>query len=1273
MFTNLNRFFKLCLIFTLAFTGLTHWQIRQADAAAYPILYTFDLRQVSGSFNTAESYDIKLFVTTLQGIVNQKGPRLYVYNSFYVQTPSITPTQAMQIDEKWLETFRKPGQWLSQYTLSPIPSLEALVETFRSDLAGLVLWDPKVDATANVATTIAGIERTPAVMGGGRLHARLTAAPNSLSVTRTLVDQFSGPNAKTDAYVWAKQQYLDSGLADAGVLGYIEDAYARLPATHSQEYVAARDILVMRKGFVFDLSPWGDERPFDAPNQTLGKDLETFLAILQSAYTLHGQRDMIEVYGFFPWWDKYSTYGGKGTYTEFQGEWKVVELLSKYNAAIVSILDTMGDANMSIHWWAPVATQLKPAHTAGSRPTLANKTYILWGMGDHDASTIHYQFPYVWNADPARGKTPIAWNIVPATRNAGDMLQYLYDTATPGDYLVAGAGAGGYANPDYVKDVAVWKGWNERLYRSTGYTMSGFVLNGNAGVVTPSSEEVYRYFSNDLSLFYNPNLRSPKPDVRSTNMVVMNDNVPIATNDVQAQAAHIYNATAALPSPGATPNFLYIKPAFTSTEYIHQVMKKIQAEHPEYQYEAVDPYAYASLIRQKVKGNVANDAILLDLQLPEQMIAGEKYTASVTVRNVGSATWTATDLFRLAATTDNTLAWSDFQDGGYALASNNQRVYLAATDHIEPQQIKTFAFQVQAPAAPGNYLFGASMIRDGVAGFGDNRKQTIQVVPAPAQAARITAVTVPSVMTEEQVSTIAVTVKNIGTATWTPAANFRLAAIPADNQVAWSAFASGGYSNSVRDQRVFLSATDSIAPGTSKTFSFSIAAPRTRGVYSLAVQMIQDGVASFGDKGIYDIRVTPAGAAADDAVSFYDNIPAYVAPGDIVPVSIGFRNTGSNDWTRAGQYTLKSASTNQLIWSGFPHGGTSVSATNQSVQLGATERIRTEQAKTFSFFVTAPSTPGNYTLSAQLSKGSSSFSTVKTFTLRVAEPRDAKFAAWEVPTVMAAGTKAALNLEVQNAGATAWTSAANYRLYAGPANAFVWSEYGTGGYSLSPTNQRIFLTNSDTVMPSQRKSFSFAIEAPTTPGTYTFSAGMIQDGVATFGELKTWTITVVDGYEQRVNVGSATAYTDSAGRVWAADQPYTGSNTWGYTSATTAVGSTTDTISGTSDQALYRTQRFGSGGQPFSYKFNVPNGTYNVILEFAEIHFNAAGMRIFNVDIEGANMLAGYDNYTGALGHDKARKYTFSNLDVTDGVLDIDFSALADAAAVNAIQVVRTR
>jgi hypothetical protein len=1267
-----SRLLKMVLLCAFVVSGWFAATPPPLKAAAFPVIYTFDLRQAANVFNTADSYDIRLFVATLQGIVNQKGPRLYVYNSFYVQTPSITARQAWQIDEKWLETFRKPGQWLSEYTVTPLATLEDLVNTFRADLTGLAVWDPKVDATANVATTIAGVEQAPAVMGGGKLYTRLTTSPNSLSVTRSLAGQFTGPNAKTDAYVWAKQQYLDTGLANAGVLGYIEDAYARLPQTHSQEYTSVRDILVMRKAFVFDLSPWGDEKAFDAPDQTLGKDRDTMLAILQSAYDIHGKDNMIEVYGFFPWWDKYSTYGGKGSHTEFEGEWKVVEYFSKYNAALASIIDTMGDSNMSVHWWGPAATNLKPAVQAGSRPVLENKTYILWGMGDHDASTVHYQFPYVWNSDPARGKLPIAWNIAPITRNAPDIMQYLYDTATSNDYLVAGASGAGYANPDYIKDMPVWLKWNQELFRNTGYTMSGFILNGNAGLVTAATEQTYRWFSNDLALFYNPNLNAPKPDVRSTNMVVMGDNVPIANGDVQGQANHIYNATAALASPGSAPNFLYIKPAFTSIEFINQVMKKIAAEHPEYRYEAVDPYTYASLIRQKVKGSLADDAIILDTQVPDTMIVGQKYPVSVTVRNVGSATWTAASSFRLAATTDNTLTWTDFSDSGYSLSAGNQRAFLASGDSIQPQGTKTFTFQVQAPTSAGSYLFGSSMIRDGAGLLGDMQKKTIQVIAAPAKAAQMTAVSVPTAMTEEQTSTVSVTVKNIGTATWTVADNIRLAAVSGKNDVIWSGFASGGISTNAGNQRVFLSGTDSIAPGASKTFTFTIAAPRTRGVYTLGVSMIQDGVALFGDKGLYDIRVSPSGALAKNAVSFNDDIPEYAAPGEQIPVAITFKNTGTADWTRAANYTLKSASTNQLTWAAFPYGGVSSGVANQKVYMNQNELIKTEQSKTFSFFIQAPTTPGAYTLSMQMDDGTGSFGVLKSFTIHVAGPRDAKFTDWDVPTVMAAGTKAEVSVDVQNAGANNWTEGSLYRLSAGLTNQFVWSDFSHGGYSLSAVNQRTFIPGYETIAANQRRSFVFSIQAPSTPGTYTFSASMIQDGVTVFGPTKSWTITVVSPYEQRVNVGAAASYTDSLGQVWAADQPYSGANTWGYTTSTSAASSTADTITGSSDPALYQSQRYGSGGNPFSYKFNVPNGTYQVSLDFAEIVFTSSGIRVFNVDIEGKNALSGYDMFKTTLGHDKARRYEFTKVAVSDGVLDIDFSALSDAAAVNAIRVVRT-
>ena len=45
-------------------------------------------------------------------------------------------------------------------------------------------------------------------------------------------------------------------------------------------YVVTRDWAVYNRGFVYDLSPWGDETPLDDPGQALGTDLETYKMVL---------------------------------------------------------------------------------------------------------------------------------------------------------------------------------------------------------------------------------------------------------------------------------------------------------------------------------------------------------------------------------------------------------------------------------------------------------------------------------------------------------------------------------------------------------------------------------------------------------------------------------------------------------------------------------------------------------------------------------------------------------------------------------------------------------------------------------------------------------------------------------------------------------------------------------------------------------------------------------------------------------------------------------
>jgi len=127
-----------------------------------------------------------------------------------------------------------------------------------------------------------------------------------------------------------------------------------------------------------------------------------------------------------------------------------------------------------------------------------------------------------------------------------------------------------------------------------------------------------------------------------------------------------------------------------------------------------------------------------------------------------------------------------------------------------------------------------------------------------------------------------------------------------------------------------------------------------------------------------------------------------------------------------------------------------------------------------------------------------------------------------------------------------------------------------------------------------------------------------------------------------------------------------------YYSPTPGNTSTTSTaIAGTTDQALYQAERYG---QQFAYALPVPNGTYTVVLHFAETYWQLVGQRVFNVSLEKALVLDHYD-ITEKVGPFTATTETFP-VTVTDGVLNIDFtSAIAggvDNPKISALEVLTT-
>jgi hypothetical protein len=194
-------------------------------------------------------------------------------------------------------------------------------------------------------------------------------------------------------------------------------------------------------------------------------------------------------------------------------------------------------------------------------------------------------------------------------------------------------------------------------------------------------------------------------------------------------------------------------------------------------------------------------------------------------------------------------------------------------------------------------------------------------------------------------------------------------------------------------------------------------------------------------------------------------------------------------------------------------------------------------------------------------------------------------------------------------------------------------------------------------------------------GTYTVAVN-VSDGQATASEEFA---VYVDEPDQdgevvvAVNAGGP-AYTAADGTVYEADSAaglFDGGSTY----------STSQPIANTEDDTLYQTERYGGeNGGNFGYDVPVENGTYEVTLQFAEIFQGVSGSdspggadgsnendRLFSASIEGQTVVSEYDVFS-EVGPLTATDKTYT-VEVTDGTLNVDFSASADNGKVSAIRV----
>jgi hypothetical protein len=153
----------------------------------------------------------------------------------------------------------------------------------------------------------------------------------------------------------------------------------------------------------------------------------------------------------------------------------------------------------------------------------------------------------------------------------------------------------------------------------------------------------------------------------------------------------------------------------------------------------------------------------------------------------------------------------------------------------------------------------------------------------------------------------------------------------------------------------------------------------------------------------------------------------------------------------------------------------------------------------------------------------------------------------------------------------------------------------------------------------------------------------------------------------RISGGNPANVTDCSNNVWLADQAYS-FDSFGYSPGGTA-GYLNNVITGVcaSAQSLYQREHYSTVSGGFYYQFDCPEGVYETTLLEAETYWTGPGERVFNVFIQGQQVLTNFDIYAAAGGMNLPLSLVFTN-NVTNSQLQVLFTPLVDNARISGIQ-----
>ncbi|MGO8673055.1 MAG: GxGYxYP domain-containing protein [Capsulimonadaceae bacterium] len=320
----------------------------------------------------------QVLFSSLKGVVNRTKPRIWVAEG----------------------TGDGKSAWLKELGLAymEVPDPWTLITKYRSEIAGVVVYDDTQPDTINLASSIAGEQK--ALVASPGLVSRLTGAPYNLPVLVDLRGKFTGKLAVYQYlydHVWPQLPHrILIGLNPSAVFGSL------------REYAVSVNSAVV----------WLD--PTKADEKAL---LDRFFASMGPGTVYLG------------WWPE------EGSGVTAASAYGIVTCASDWSTNLSNF------SGMSRH----IAVKPVPPVI----PPVQNKIYLAFIMSDGDnLQYCEHQLKAMWE-NPDRGKVPMGWTMSPVMLDAmPGALNYYYKTATPNDCLLSGPSGYGYTYPNDWTDTA---------------------------------------------------------------------------------------------------------------------------------------------------------------------------------------------------------------------------------------------------------------------------------------------------------------------------------------------------------------------------------------------------------------------------------------------------------------------------------------------------------------------------------------------------------------------------------------------------------------------------------------------------------------------------------------------------------------------------------------------------------------------------------------------------------------------------------------------------